>query len=127
MLEYLIKNGSEKVVDNAKEHMYDLKALLKFRFTDDKGKDQGINSECLNANATSSHLLKFKQEHKKSSNYLEMTQGLLKNVKKRKKIRENMLASLQIRIKVAPIQNHSRGTATKTFHVCVLFHESNQT
>jgi epsin len=43
LLEYLIKNGSEKVVDNAKDHIYDLKALMTYQHVDDKGKDQGIN------------------------------------------------------------------------------------
>ncbi|TPX47949.1 hypothetical protein SeMB42_g03159 [Synchytrium endobioticum] len=43
LLEYLIKNGSERVVDNAREHGYDLRALTKFQYVDEKGKDQGIN------------------------------------------------------------------------------------
>ncbi|KAJ3044709.1 Epsin-3, clathrin recruitment and traffic between the Golgi and endosome [Rhizophlyctis rosea] len=43
LLEYLIKNGSERVVDNARDHIYELKALRNFHYVDDKGKDQGIN------------------------------------------------------------------------------------
>ncbi|KAJ3045446.1 Epsin-3, clathrin recruitment and traffic between the Golgi and endosome [Rhizophlyctis rosea] len=43
LLEYLIKNGSERVVDNARDHIYELKALRNFHYIDDKGKDQGIN------------------------------------------------------------------------------------
>ncbi|KAJ3287606.1 Epsin-3, clathrin recruitment and traffic between the Golgi and endosome [Rhizoclosmatium sp. JEL0117] len=43
LLEYLIKNGNERVVDYAKDHIYELKALKNFHYTDEKGKDQGIN------------------------------------------------------------------------------------
>ncbi|KAI9146229.1 hypothetical protein BKA69DRAFT_1034500 [Paraphysoderma sedebokerense] len=43
LLEYLIKNGSERVVDFARAHTYDLKALNNFNHIDEKGKDQGIN------------------------------------------------------------------------------------
>ncbi|KAJ3344547.1 Epsin-3, clathrin recruitment and traffic between the Golgi and endosome [Entophlyctis luteolus] len=43
LLEYLIKNGTERVVDYAKDRIYDLKGLKRFLYVDDKGKDQGIN------------------------------------------------------------------------------------
>ncbi|CAF1179052.1 unnamed protein product [Rotaria sordida] len=43
VLLYLIKNGSEKVVTSAREHLYDLKSLESFSYTDEQGKDQGIN------------------------------------------------------------------------------------
>jgi len=43
LLEYLIKNGHERVVYNAKDHIYELKGLSHFEYIDDKGKDQGIN------------------------------------------------------------------------------------
>ncbi|KAI8803944.1 hypothetical protein BJ742DRAFT_742454 [Cladochytrium replicatum] len=43
LLEYLIKNGSEKVIDNARDHQYEIKAIRNFHFIDEKGKDQGIN------------------------------------------------------------------------------------
>ena len=43
VLIYLIKNGSEKVVTSAREHLYDLKSLETFAYTDEQGKDQGIN------------------------------------------------------------------------------------
>ncbi|KAJ3104911.1 Crossover junction endonuclease mus81 [Phlyctochytrium planicorne] len=43
LLEYLIKNGSERVIDNAREHVYELKALRNFNYVDEKAKDQGIN------------------------------------------------------------------------------------
>ncbi|KAI9202534.1 uncharacterized protein BJ171DRAFT_600800 [Polychytrium aggregatum] len=43
LLEYLVKNGSEKVVDSSREHIYEVKALKNFSYIDEKGKDQGIN------------------------------------------------------------------------------------
>lgn len=43
VLSYLIKNGSEKVVTSAREHLYDLKNLETFSYHDEQGKDQGIN------------------------------------------------------------------------------------
>ncbi|TFK48767.1 ENTH-domain-containing protein [Heliocybe sulcata] len=43
LLEYLIKNGSERVVDDARSHISTLKMLRSFHYIDDKGKDQGIN------------------------------------------------------------------------------------
>lgn len=47
LLNYLIKNGSEKVVTSAREHLYDLRSLENYTFVDENGKDQGINSKCL--------------------------------------------------------------------------------
>ncbi|KAJ3290279.1 Epsin-3, clathrin recruitment and traffic between the Golgi and endosome [Borealophlyctis nickersoniae] len=43
LLEYLIKNGAERVIDSARDHIYELKALKNFHYVDDKQKDQGIN------------------------------------------------------------------------------------
>ncbi|CAF1193101.1 unnamed protein product [Adineta steineri] len=43
VLTYLIKNGSDKVVTSAREHLYDLKSLENFAHHDEHGKDQGIN------------------------------------------------------------------------------------
>ncbi len=48
LLNYLIKNGSEKVVTSSREHMYDLRSLETFSFVDERGKDQGINSNIFN-------------------------------------------------------------------------------
>jgi hypothetical protein len=47
-LNYLLKNGSEKVVTSAREHLYDLKGLETFSYVDENGKDQGVNSKSLN-------------------------------------------------------------------------------
>ncbi|KAI7898453.1 uncharacterized protein BX663DRAFT_524775 [Cokeromyces recurvatus] len=43
LLEYLIKNGSERVVDDARSHISMIKMMKNFHYIDDKGKDQGIN------------------------------------------------------------------------------------
>lgn len=43
LLNYLIKNGSERVVTSTREHVYDLRGLENYSFTDEQGKDQGLN------------------------------------------------------------------------------------
>lgn len=43
LLEYLIKHGSERVVDDARAHVSTIKMLRSFHYIDDKGKDEGIN------------------------------------------------------------------------------------
>ncbi|KAI8984026.1 hypothetical protein BDF20DRAFT_905156 [Mycotypha africana] len=43
LLEYLIKNGSERVVDDARSHVSMIKIMRNFYYIDDKGKDEGLN------------------------------------------------------------------------------------
>ncbi|XP_059045494.1 telomere length regulation protein TEL2 homolog isoform X1 [Achroia grisella] len=43
LLSYLVRNGSERVVTSAREHIYDLRSLENYSYVDDLGKDQGIN------------------------------------------------------------------------------------
>ncbi|CAK7269440.1 Epsin-3, clathrin recruitment and traffic between the Golgi and endosome [Sporothrix epigloea] len=43
LLEFLIKHGSERVIDDARSHLTLLKLLRQFHFIDANGKDQGIN------------------------------------------------------------------------------------
>ncbi|KAE9523420.1 hypothetical protein AGLY_015972 [Aphis glycines] len=43
LLNYLVKNGSERVVTSAREHIYDLRGLENYSYVDEFGKDQGIN------------------------------------------------------------------------------------
>ncbi|KAK2744633.1 Epsin-3, clathrin recruitment and traffic between the Golgi and endosome [Myotisia sp. PD_48] len=43
LLEYLIKNGSERVIDDARSHISLLRMLRQFHYIDNNGKDQGIN------------------------------------------------------------------------------------
>ena len=44
LLTYLVKNGSERVVTNTRDHIYDLRQLENFSHFDEFGKDQGVNS-----------------------------------------------------------------------------------
>ncbi|KNE63624.1 hypothetical protein AMAG_08727 [Allomyces macrogynus ATCC 38327] len=43
LIEFLIKNGSDRCVDYIRTHTYEIKACLRFHHVDEKGKDQGIN------------------------------------------------------------------------------------
>ncbi|KAL6480130.1 hypothetical protein MHYP_G00111630 [Metynnis hypsauchen] len=43
LLAYLVRNGSERVVTSAREHLYDLRSIESYHFIDENGKDQGIN------------------------------------------------------------------------------------
>ena len=43
LLNYLLTNGSERVVTVAREHIYELRRLEDFKYIDEFGKDQGIN------------------------------------------------------------------------------------
>ncbi|OTB19274.1 hypothetical protein K445DRAFT_314160 [Daldinia sp. EC12] len=43
LLEFLIKHGSERVIDDARGHITLLKMLRQFHYIDQNGKDQGIN------------------------------------------------------------------------------------
>ncbi|XP_078660051.1 clathrin interactor 1-like isoform X12 [Branchiostoma floridae x Branchiostoma belcheri] len=43
LLSYLVRNGSERVVTSAREHIYDLRQLENYHFKDELGRDQGIN------------------------------------------------------------------------------------
>ena len=37
LLDYLVKNGSERVVTNAREHIYDLRSMENYAFVDENG------------------------------------------------------------------------------------------
>ncbi|XP_076266088.1 clathrin interactor lqfR [Rhynchophorus ferrugineus] len=43
VLNYLVRNGSERVVTSSREHIYDLRSLENYTFIDENGKDQGVN------------------------------------------------------------------------------------
>jgi hypothetical protein len=40
---YLVKNGSERVIDDARSHLSLIRVLRNFHYTDENAKDQGIN------------------------------------------------------------------------------------
>lgn len=43
LLDYLVLNGSERVIGSTREHSYDLRSLENYSFTDELGRDQGVN------------------------------------------------------------------------------------
>eukprot|EP00795_Rhopilema_esculentum_P011931 gene11931-2499_t len=43
LLHYLLRNGSERVVTSTRDHLYDMRQLESYQFTDENGKDQGLN------------------------------------------------------------------------------------
>ena len=43
LIEFLLKNGSDSVIDSVKTHARDISQLESFHYIDDKGKDQGLN------------------------------------------------------------------------------------
>jgi hypothetical protein len=46
LLSYLLRNGSDRVVSSARDHLYDLRQLADYTCVDELGKDQGINGNC---------------------------------------------------------------------------------
>ncbi|CAG8481879.1 3816_t:CDS:2 [Scutellospora calospora] len=68
LLEYLVKHGSERVVDDARAHMATIKIMRNFTFIDDKGKDQGINvrSRAKELAELLSDVEKIRQERRKA-------------------------------------------------------------
>ena len=43
LLDHLIRNGSDRVIEDAKDHLREVKSLQKFEFVDPEGKDCGVN------------------------------------------------------------------------------------
>ncbi|KAK4472249.1 hypothetical protein MN116_003519 [Schistosoma mekongi] len=43
VLAFLLRNGSDYVVQGARDHIYDIRTLESFRYFDENGKDQGMN------------------------------------------------------------------------------------
>ncbi|KAF2669141.1 ENTH-domain-containing protein [Microthyrium microscopicum] len=68
LLEFLIKNGSERVIDDARSHLSLLKMLKQFHFIDANGKDQGINVRNRSKELTEllSDVEKIRSERKKA-------------------------------------------------------------
>ena len=46
VLDYLVKNGSQRVVQQCKDNMFSIETLKDFQFIDKEGKDQGTLSKC---------------------------------------------------------------------------------
>ncbi|KAJ0806646.1 putative ENTH domain-containing protein [Helianthus annuus] len=43
VLEYLVANGSERVIEDIREHGYQMSNLASFQYIDSTGRDQGSN------------------------------------------------------------------------------------
>jgi len=46
LLEYMIRCGSDRVLQDARDHVYRLRSLMNFEYVDDHQVDQGVNSLC---------------------------------------------------------------------------------
>ncbi len=46
LLQYIVRSGSERVIESGRDHIHELRQLERFEYVDPKGKDQGINSTC---------------------------------------------------------------------------------
>ncbi|PNS15690.1 ENTH domain-containing protein [Sphaceloma murrayae] len=68
LMEFLIKHGSERVIDDARSHLSLLKMLRQFHFIDANGKDQGINVRNRSKELTDllSDVDRIRQERKKA-------------------------------------------------------------
>ncbi|KAF9579412.1 Epsin-3, clathrin recruitment and traffic between the Golgi and endosome [Lunasporangiospora selenospora] len=68
LLEYLVTNGSERVVDEARSHISTIKYFRNFQFIDENGKDEGINvrNRAKEFSETLSSVDRIKEERKKA-------------------------------------------------------------
>lgn len=68
LMEFLVKNGSERVIDDARAHLSLLKMLRQFHYIDQNGKDQGLNVRNRSKELTDllSDVDKIRAERKKS-------------------------------------------------------------
>ena len=90
LLEYIIKHGSERVIDDARSHLSTLKMLRNFHYVDDKGKDQGINGGL--GTSISSHILMFGAlclVRQRSKEIVELLSDLEKVRQERRKAKAN--------------------------------------
>ncbi|KAK0281320.1 Epsin-3, clathrin recruitment and traffic between the Golgi and endosome [Friedmanniomyces endolithicus] len=68
LMEFLVKNGSERVIDDARSHLSLLKMLRQFHYIDLNGKDQGMNVRNRSKELTDllSDVEKIRSERKKA-------------------------------------------------------------
>lgn len=45
VIDYLVKGGSERVIDAVRDHLHNVRTLTDFQFIDGDGVDQGLNGE----------------------------------------------------------------------------------
>ncbi|WWC64895.1 uncharacterized protein I303_107509 [Kwoniella dejecticola CBS 10117] len=77
LLEFLVKNGSERVVDDARAHVSTIKMLRSFHYIDEKGKDQGINvrNRAMEIASLLGDVDKIRQERRKAKSNKNKYQG----------------------------------------------------
>ncbi|WWC72302.1 uncharacterized protein I206_106264 [Kwoniella pini CBS 10737] len=77
LLEFLVKNGSERVVDDARAHVSTIKMLRSFHYIDEKGKDQGINvrNRAMEIASLLGDVEKIRQERRKAKSNKNKYQG----------------------------------------------------
>lgn len=96
-----MKNGSERVVTSAREHIYDLRGLENYSFVDEFGKDQGINIRYVTYFCTDYFINNIRTKfifrigvdikYESSSILYKMMINCEKKEKKQKKIKTNIL------------------------------------
>lgn len=73
LLEYLIINGSDRVIDEARENIFSIRTLRNFRYVDEKGKDHGSGIRDLSRKLSEllkdeEEIIKLKREARKNKN-----------------------------------------------------------
>ena len=78
LMEFLVKNGSERVIDDARSHLSLLKMLRQFQYIDLNGKDQGLNVRNRSKELTDllSDVEKIRSERKKARATKNKYQGV---------------------------------------------------
>ncbi|KAK5134002.1 hypothetical protein LTR08_007007 [Meristemomyces frigidus] len=78
LMEFLVKNGSERVIDDARSHLSLLKMLRQFHYIDQNGKDQGLNVRNRSKELTDllSDVEKIRSERKKARATKNKYQGV---------------------------------------------------
>lgn len=77
LLEYLVKHGSERVVDDARSHLGTIKILRNFHYIDEAGKDQGLNvrNRAKELSELLSDVDRIRQERRKARSNRQKYQG----------------------------------------------------
>lgn len=85
LLSYLLRNGSERVVASARDHLYDMRQLEGYQHIDELGKDQGLNirhkvKEVLEMIQDDSRLREERKKAKKNKDkYVGMSNDLIED------------------------------------------------
>lgn len=102
LLEYVIKHGSERVVDDARAHISTIKMLRNFHYVDDKAKDQGINGNYVanSSNDLCSPLCQYARARRKLWNCSEIWTVSEQSVGRRRRT-ETSILGLEAKLRVS--------------------------